>query len=218
MEDDARSTLETLYRGEMQRTTTWRQRLDTTTNWAVIITAAVLTWTFSSPSNSHLVLLLAQGLVLAFAVVEARRYRRFDVWRSRVRLLEENLMAPAVDVHTTEKDGDWGAVLADDLQETRYKITMREAWARRMRRIYLWLMAFLLAAWLLKLALTAETALPGGLVGAATVGGVGGRLILGGVAVGYLTIVGITAWMGHTEREAKGTIKPKDRSHDWHEI
>src|SRR5262245_39201265 len=38
------------YRGEVQRSNTWRNRLDTTTNWAVITAGATLSFVFSSPS------------------------------------------------------------------------------------------------------------------------------------------------------------------------
>ena len=41
------------YRGEISRTNTWRTRLDATTNWAVITTAAALTFVFSSAQNPH---------------------------------------------------------------------------------------------------------------------------------------------------------------------
>ena len=37
-----------LYRGEMYRSTVWRTRLDTTTNWAVVTTGIALSVTFSS--------------------------------------------------------------------------------------------------------------------------------------------------------------------------
>jgi hypothetical protein len=43
------------YRGEVQRSNTWRNRLDTTTNWAVITAGATLSFAFSSatsPSSS----------------------------------------------------------------------------------------------------------------------------------------------------------------------
>lgn len=37
------SAMAHLYRGEMDRMTTWRQRLDQTTYWAVTVMAAILT-------------------------------------------------------------------------------------------------------------------------------------------------------------------------------
>lgn len=218
MEDGARSTVEALYRGEMQRANTWRQRLDTSTNWAIVITAAVLTWVFSSPSNSHVALLLTEGLILVFSVLEARRYRLFDIWRTRVRLLEENVMAPAVHFKESEKNVDWSHVLADDLKDPRFKISMQEAWSRRMERVYIWIVSFLLIAWYSKLALDAPSALPGGLFEAAAVGGLGGTAIIAGVTLGYLVLIGLMLYEGSGEREAKGEIKPRQDERDWHDI
>jgi len=37
-----------LYRGEIYRSTVWRTRLDSTTNWAVVTTGIALSATFSS--------------------------------------------------------------------------------------------------------------------------------------------------------------------------
>lgn len=38
-----------LYRGEIYRSTIWRTRLDTTTNWAVVTLGVALSITFASP-------------------------------------------------------------------------------------------------------------------------------------------------------------------------
>ncbi len=42
-----------LYRGEVERVTTWRDRLDRTTDWAVTLMAAILVYAFSSDGTSH---------------------------------------------------------------------------------------------------------------------------------------------------------------------
>ena len=42
------TALSHLYRGELYRSTVWRTRLDTTTNWAVLTTGIALSLTFSS--------------------------------------------------------------------------------------------------------------------------------------------------------------------------
>ena len=43
-----------LYRGEIYRSTVWRTRLDSTTNWAVVTTGIALSATFSSAEASPL--------------------------------------------------------------------------------------------------------------------------------------------------------------------
>ena len=42
-----------LFRAEIQRANVWRQRLDTTTNWAVVATGATLSIAFSQPDIHH---------------------------------------------------------------------------------------------------------------------------------------------------------------------
>ena len=39
------------YRAEIQRATTWRNRLDTTTNWAILCASAAITFVLSEPSK-----------------------------------------------------------------------------------------------------------------------------------------------------------------------
>jgi uncharacterized membrane protein len=51
------------YRGEVQRSNTWRNRLDTTTNWAVITAGATLSFAFSSTANPHFVIPINSVLV-----------------------------------------------------------------------------------------------------------------------------------------------------------
>ena len=72
------------YRGEVQRSNTWRNRLDTTTNWAVITAGATLSFAFSSPNNPHFVIPINSVLVAFFLFMEARRYRYYEIWANRV--------------------------------------------------------------------------------------------------------------------------------------
>ena len=50
------------YRAEVQRSNVWRQRLDTTTNWAVVATGAAISFALSSPNNHYGVLILSTDL------------------------------------------------------------------------------------------------------------------------------------------------------------
>jgi uncharacterized membrane protein len=101
-----------LYRGEVYRSTIWRTRLDTTTNWSVVTLGVALSITYSSPDASPLLLVLVGVLILLFLTLEARRYRFFNVWRARARWLERNFYAPMLqdgDLHTEK---DWQTILA----------------------------------------------------------------------------------------------------------
>ena len=46
------------YRAEIQRANTWRNRLDTTTNWAIITASAGISFALNSPSQHHGVILI----------------------------------------------------------------------------------------------------------------------------------------------------------------
>jgi len=83
-----------LYRGEVYRSTVWRTRLDSSTNWAVVTTGIALSATYSSAEASPLPMVLVGLLVSVFLLFEARRYRYFNVWRARARLLETDFYAP----------------------------------------------------------------------------------------------------------------------------
>ena len=83
-----------LYRGEVYRSTVWRTRLDQTTNWAVVTTGLAMSLTFSGPYASPLPLILVGLLVIVFLLLESRRYRYFNVWRARCRLMETDVYGP----------------------------------------------------------------------------------------------------------------------------
>ena len=59
-----------LYRGEVYRSTAWRTRLDSTTNWAVVTTGIALSATFSSAEASPLPMVLVGLIVSVFLLFE----------------------------------------------------------------------------------------------------------------------------------------------------
>ncbi|WP_459193355.1 DUF2270 domain-containing protein [Halosimplex sp. J119] len=134
------------YRGEVERTASWRGRLDQTTNWAVVVVGAILTWAFSSGDNPHYVILIGVFGVTAFLVMEATRYQEYDVWRNRVRMLQTDLYAEMY-APSSSGDHDWQTPLGEDLRSPEFNLTMREALTHRLRRSYLALLLILLAAW-----------------------------------------------------------------------
>ena len=54
------------YRGEIQRANTWRNRLDNTTNWAVLAAGAAISFALSDPNNHYGVIILDTFLVTLF--------------------------------------------------------------------------------------------------------------------------------------------------------
>jgi len=130
-----------LYRGELYRSKIWRTRLDATTNWSVGTTAVALSVTFSSRENSPLPLILVSLLVCVFLGIEARRYRYFDMWRTRVRLLEKCFYGPMLRGQGVRVENGWNVALANDYDNLRFHISFREAFGRRLRRNYVWVFA-----------------------------------------------------------------------------
>lgn len=180
-----------LYRGEIQRANTWRNRLDTTTNWAIITAGAAISFALSDPSHHHGVILLNVGLILIFLWIEARRYRYFELWSLRVRLLETDFFG-AMLVPPFHPSADWAETLASSLLRPSFPIGMTEALGRRFRRNYFAIFAALLAVWLFKnyTQPTSATSLAE-FVARASIGSIDGQWVLGGVA---LFVLGMTAF------------------------
>lgn len=139
------------HRAEIARMAGWRDRIDRTTNWAITGGGAMLSLSLSTPTSHHSVLLFTMLLVLLFLVIEARRYRFFDVYRARVRLLERNYMSPLL-LGTKPADGAWAKALGSSLQSPVFLISLQTAMARRLRRNYIWIFLIVLFAWVLKIA------------------------------------------------------------------
>ncbi len=136
-----------LYRGEMERTVGWRDRLDTTTNWAVTVMSAIVAYAFSG-EVSHAVILAGIMMGTVFLFIEARRFRDYDMWRSRVRVLQENLFANALDPSQGVEHDAWRAELSRDYREPSPKISYRGAFSHRLRRVYLPLLGVMGLAWI----------------------------------------------------------------------
>ena len=179
---DPGSSMAHLYRGEVHRMKFWRERLDRTTNWAVTILAAILTWAFTG-DNPHYIVLIGMVMLTVFLVIEARRYRGYDLWRSRVRLMQENVFANALDPSVGVGDPEWRRELSEDYRRPKIKISFEEALAHRLRRIYLPLLAVLLAAWVIRItAFMAVEQWPE----SAAIGGIPGLVVTGFVVAFYV--------------------------------
>jgi uncharacterized membrane protein len=138
------------FRAEVQRANIWRQRLDTTTNWAVVATGATLSVAFSQPDIHHGIIILNTLLVIWFLYIEARRYRYYELWSYRVRLMETDFYA-AMLVPPFHPSPEWAESLAENLLSPSFPISIWEAFGRRLRRNYAWIFLILYAAWVAKI-------------------------------------------------------------------
>ena len=178
-----------LFRAEVTRANVWRQRLDTTTNWAVITTGASISLAFTESEISHIVVMLNLLLVTVFLLIEARRYRYYELWSSRVRLMETDFFA-AMLVPPFHPSPDWAEVLAENLLLPHFPISTWEALGRRLRRNYLWIYVVVGFSWVAKLWLfpTMATSL-GEVMKRASVGPINGEIILIGSLVLFMAVI-----------------------------
>lgn len=187
----------------------WRQRLDATTNWAVITTAAVITFAFGEAQAPHFVVLMGLVFTAFFLLMESRRYQVYHVWEVRLRLLHRYVVAPALRgesvggstrLESSDQVGGESArgisaqkgleEIAQHLGSTLPRISLLQAIGYRIRRNYGPLFTIVLLAWGLKLWASPEPVADfGAFVARASVGVVPGGWILVGALVFLLLSV-----------------------------
>lgn len=205
------------YRGEIQRSNVWRSRLDATTNWAVITAGATLSFVFSSPDNPHFAIPINSILVSIFLFMEARRYRYYEVWANRVRVLETGYFAPMLSHQTMPPDKEWAEHISADLLNPHFTISEWEAVGRRLRSNYVWIFILLALSWTLKVYLHPFPALNAEMfVNRAQVGLVPGWLV---IAVGcvFNSMIVLLAVGTLKLRDASSEVQPLE-NFEWHPL
>jgi uncharacterized membrane protein len=92
-------------------------------------------------------------LVSMFLLLEARRYRYFNIWRARARLLETDFFTPLLRGDPVAMNAPWSQLLARDLCQPRYHVSLARAAGRRLRRTYAWIFLIQALAYYGKLAI-----------------------------------------------------------------
>ena len=110
------------YRGELGRIMVWRQRLDITTNWAITSSTAIITIAFSNRDVPHIIFFFNLAIVWGMLWIEARRYRFYDAFRARVRMLEAHFLVPMVMENREMLQGEWKKLVCEDLILPSFKI------------------------------------------------------------------------------------------------
>jgi uncharacterized membrane protein len=149
------------YRGEMGRIMVWRQRLDVTTNWAITSSTAIITIAFSSREVPHIVFFFNLAILWVLLWIEARRYRFYDAFRARIRMLEAHFLVPMVMENRDLLQGEWKKLVCEDLILPCFKISKLEAIGRRLKRNYVFIFILSLVAWITKIFLHAGHAMDG---------------------------------------------------------
>jgi len=186
------------YRGELGRIMVWRQRLDVTTTWAITATSTIFTVAFSLRDVPHIIFFFNLAIVTVMLWIEARRYRFYDAFHARVRMLEAHFLVPMVMGRPETLEGDWRRLVAEDLLIPAFKMGVLEAVGWRLRRNYIFIYVIILGAWLAKVFLHAPMSIdsPKALYRALAVGQIPGWLIaivMLGVFVATLSTVLVVA-------------------------
>jgi uncharacterized membrane protein len=147
------------YRGELGRIMVWRQRLDITTNWAITSSTAIITIAFSNAAVPHIIFFFNLAIVFVMLWIEARRYRFYDAFRARIRMLEAHFLVPMVMENRDMLQGEWKKLVCEDLILPCFKISKLEAIGRRLKRNYVFIFILILVAWVTKIFLHAPTAM-----------------------------------------------------------
>jgi uncharacterized membrane protein len=88
-----------------------------------------------------------------FLLFEARRYRYFNVWRARCRLIETDVYVPMLRGEGVTMDGKWNTLLADDYAKPHFHISYARSVGRRLRKNYAYILAVQGVAYCGKLAI-----------------------------------------------------------------
>lgn len=192
------------YRGELSRIMIWRQRLDITTNWAITSSTAIITFAFSSREVPHIIFFFNLLIVWVMLWIEARRYRFYDAFRARVRMLEAHFLVPMIMENRELLHGEWKKLVSEDLILPCFKISRLEAIGRRLKRNYIFIFILIMVAWVTKIFLHAPMAMDnfGSFYRALRIGHIPAWLIASVFLATLASVIGITVYVSkHTTGE-----------------
>ncbi len=144
-----------LYRSETGREMALRSRLDVTISGAVVVTSGLVSFAFTSPDASHIIL-LGNGLLLTvFLLIEARRFQIYEMIKQRVRKMEQHYIAPLINQIALEPQEMQyrpyvDSALVDNLLYSKAPITHFQAIVWRLRSIYIFLFGVVYFVWIQK--------------------------------------------------------------------
>lgn len=178
----------------------WRARLDTTTTWAITSTTTIFTVAFSFREVPHIIFFFNVCIVSIMLWIESRRYRFYDAFRARVRMLEAHFLVPMVAQNTHMLQGEWQKLVCEDLFLPSFKISKLEAVGRRLKRNYIFIYMVILAAWISKLFMHAKEPITSskGFYHALAVTGFPSWAVACLFVLTYGTVIGIAAFVARS--------------------
>jgi uncharacterized membrane protein len=177
-----------LYRAEVGRMTAYRQRLDTTTNWAITSSALVTTFSLGNAAIPHEAFLFLMFVNAFFLAVEARRFRVYEAARYRVLLMDRYVYPELLGEGSPR---DWRPALIEALR-TPYSyppVGTLGSVGWRLRRNYLWIYAAVLLTWVAKLEISGG--MSADLLSEAAIGRIPGLAVWIAIGVLYTALVAV---------------------------
>ncbi len=185
------------YRGELGRIMVWRQRLDATTTWAITSTTTIFSLAFTLRDVPHIIFIFNIAIVWMLLWIEARRYRFYDAFRARVRMLEAHFLVPMVMENKEMLQGEWKKLVCEDLILPTFKISKFEALARRLKRNYAFIFIIIQVAWITKIYLHASPRIDSwaSFYRALSVGHIPAWFVASLFIASLVSVIGITAYI-----------------------
>jgi hypothetical protein len=147
-------------------------------------------------------------LVMWFLFIETRRYRYYELWSYRVRLMETDFYA-AMLVPPFHPSPEWAESLAENLLSPSFPISIWEAFGRRLRRNYFWIFLILYASWAAKIWLFPQPATTWGeFIQRSAIGPISGEIMIA-LGLGFYTSLLIVALATITMTKATGEVLPR---------
>jgi uncharacterized membrane protein len=148
-------------------------------------------------------------MVLSFLLIEARRYRYYDLWIHRVRLMEDGYWAPLL--RHEPVDPDALKELALELARPQIQLSLSSALATRLNRVYGPLLLVLLSSWFVKLFTHPKPGTLQEVIHRAHVGPISGYAVMGALALlSFASLVLIV--LSLLSRPPLGELRPRRRS------
>lgn len=185
------------YRAEVYRETVWRNRLDTTTNWAIVVTAATLSFAFSGVGTAHIIIIINYIIVGLLLYVESRRFRYYALLRERTKMMEKHILGPLFSNKISGQQSEkWLSDIARSLQSPKINMSRIESISWRLRRNYIFILAFLYMIWLYRiLTFPRQENLTGGIYSNASIDFIPGYFVFTAMTLSIITLIFVALYV-----------------------
>lgn len=133
------------YRGEMNRLTCYRSRLDSTFQFSIILISALMTFYLQEKIVFRYFPIYLLCLVLFFCCIETRRYRYYLICQHRVSMMEQGFLCNQI---LCDKDADdWNKDIYTIFTNVEFTQRFLKCFIIRYFRNYIWLVDLIICLW-----------------------------------------------------------------------